>query len=135
MKDENVQLRNDNEAGFGAIESLVSIVLMSIIAVAIIMNLVVALRTAKITEVNHAASTLAVSKMEELASIDTLNLDDSYDAVENNVAWGDFNFTFTRTTSITVNADNTRSVDVTVSSNSTNVPSTVSFSTTFALWE
>ena len=127
--------RHDAEGGFALLEALVSIGLISIFSVAVVGNLLVALRTAKITEANHAASSLASSKMEELASTDPSNLDAADSGTENDVTWGDWGFTFTRTTTVTVNADSSRSATVNVSSNSSVVPTNVTFETTFVLWE
>ncbi|MCB0320753.1 MAG: hypothetical protein KDD60_07475, partial [Bdellovibrionales bacterium] len=96
------------EEGITLVEVLVSIVLIVIMAIAGISNLVVALRTSKLTEVNHAATSLAISKVEQLASIDVLDLDAGDGGTENSVTWSDFTFTFTRVTTVTVNADNSR---------------------------
>jgi len=126
---------HSGQSGITVIEAVVSIVVLSIVAVAITSNLFVALRTAKTTEVNHAVSTLASSKMEELSAISAIDLNPSFSGVEANVTWPDLNFTFTRTTVVTINSDQSRSATVTVSSNHPSLKSTVSFKTNFALWE
>lgn len=126
-------LRRDE--GVTLMEVLVAITLVAIMAAAGISNLMVALRTAKHTEVNYAANTLAISKVEELAAVDVSALDSSYNGTESSVSWNDLNITFTRVTTVTVNADSSRTLSVDVSSNSDSVPTSVNFTTTFALWE
>jgi len=130
-----ILLQRNGESGFSLIEIMMSILILAVISLAVSSNLIAALRTAKFTQVNHAASSLAISKVEELAAIDTLNLDASYNATETSVAWPDFNINFTRTVVVTVNADESRTIDVTVVSNADKVPTTVEFTTTFAMWE
>lgn len=116
-------------------EVLVAIVLLAIMAAAGISNLIVALKTAKYTEVNFAANSLAISKVEEISAIDVGSLDASYNEVESEVIWSDLALTFTRTTTIQINGDDSRTVDVSVVSNSPDVVTNVNFSTTLALWE
>jgi|GEM_PF-2595180 len=123
------------ESGLSLMEILVAIVLLGIMASAGISNLIVALRTAKYTEVNFAANSLAISKVEEISAIDVSALNASYNETEPDVPWSDLNLTFTRTTTISVNDDDSRTIDVSVVSNSPDVTTDVSFSTTLALWE
>lgn len=124
-----------NEAAFALMEVLVSIVLASLAATGIAYSLGTALKVEKLTEVHLAASTLAASKIEQLSSIDPMDLDASDNSVENPVTSPGLNISFTRTSTITVNGDDSRTLNVVVSSNSDIVPSTVDFETTFALWE
>ncbi len=123
------------ECGITLMEVLVAIVLLAIMAAAGISNLIVALKTAKYTEVNFAANSLAISKVEEISAIDVGNLNSSYNEVEPDVTWPDLALTFTRTTTIHMNGDDSRTVDVSVMSNSPDVATNVTFSTTLALWE
>ena len=133
----NRRLRHQEmaESGITLMEVLVAIVLLAIMAAAGISNLIVALKTAKYTEVNFAANSLAISKVEEISAIDVGSLDASYNEVESEVVWSDLSLTFTRTTTIEVNGDDSRTVDVSVVSNSPDVATNVNFSTTLALWE
>jgi len=73
--------------------------------------------------------------MEELAALNVTSITNALNDTETAVVWADFQTTFTRTTTVVVNADNSRSVTVEVSSNSLKIPTTVDFSTTFANWE
>lgn len=129
------RIESQRESGFALVEVLVSILVMAIISLGVAKNLIGALSTAKFTEVNHAASSLAISKMEELASIDVSLLDTSYNGTESAVVWPGLSISFTRDTTVTVNADDSRRVDVVVTSNSNKVPTSVEFATTFASWE
>ena len=110
-------------------------IILSIVGLSVTMNTMGSLQYAKFTEANHVASSLAISKMEELAAIDAADLDSSDNLTESSVSWPGFNFTFTRTTTITINSDSSRTVDIVVASNDAPLPTTVNFSTTFALWE
>lgn len=130
-----IALLSGSQEGFSLIEVLVSMLLIVIMGLAVASNTAGALRVAKYTELNHAASSLAISKVEELAAIDAVDLNSSFDQIEEDVEWPELNITFTRTTTITVNADGSRRVDVNVTSNASTMPTSVDFATTFALWE
>lgn len=123
------------ECGITLMEVLVAIIVLAIMAAAGISNLIIALKTAKYTEVNFAANSLAISKVEEIAAIDVGNLNSNYNEVEPAVTWPDLALTFTRTTTININGDDSRTVDVSVMSNSPAVATNVTFSTTLAVWE
>jgi hypothetical protein len=99
------------------------------------MNTIVSLRANKIVEVGNALHNLAIQRIEEYAGVDAANLSDADDQTENNLTYGNMDLTFTRVTNVTIDADNTRKVDVTVTCNSTIFNSSVSYSSTFALWE
>ncbi|MCB0360286.1 MAG: type II secretion system protein, partial [Bdellovibrionales bacterium] len=101
------------ERGTTLIEVLVSLLIIAIMSLGVMKNSVVAMRASKLTELNHAASSLAISKIEELAAIDTQNLDATFSATETDVAWGGVETTFTRVTSVVVNANDSRDVSVT----------------------
>lgn len=124
-----------NAAGFGLFEILVSIFLIMVVSMGIASNTIGALHIAKKTEINFLASNLALSKIEDLAAYDVAELDSSFNAVESEVTTEGTALTFTRTTVVSINADSSRTIDVTVSSNSTVIPTAVDFSTTFSLWE
>lgn len=122
--------------GVTLIEILASLVLFGLLSMAIAGNLMVSIRTSKLTEINHAASSLATSKIEELASISVSNLDASYSGTELNVSWPGLGSTFSRVTTVAVNADDSRDVSVTVNSNLQGyTTSSVTLATRFALWE
>ncbi len=116
-------------------EVMVGMSIAAILSLAIANNTITSLRTAHRTEAHHAASRLASDKLEELAAIDSIVLDDTYDLTENSVSYPGINATFTRVTDVTINADDTRSISVTVTSNNALLSAEVEFETTFALWE
>lgn len=123
------------EQGFSLLEVMVSIGLFAVMASAISGSLTTAMRVAKLTEIHFVASSLAAGKIEELSSVDPLDLDSSDNQTESAVVVDGYNMSFTRTTAITINADNSRTITVNVSSNNPGLPNNVNFSTTFALWE
>lgn len=118
------------------VEALVTMVLIGIACLGFVLSQSTAIRIAKMTEAHYAASSLAASKVEMLASIDSSELDSTYNETAALVTWpGLNNVVFTRTTTITVHADNSKTINVTVDSSNTNIPAHVNFVTTFATWE
>lgn len=124
-----------SESGLSMIEILVSLALGAIFSVAISMSTATSLRISTHTEAHHAASRLASDKLEQIASIDSLDIDATLNQTEAAVTYPGLGITFTRTTTVTTNADNSRTISVDVTSNSSAIPVNVDFSTTFALWE
>ena len=126
-----------NEAGIGILEVLLSIVVLSLIAVALgSSTMTTALHTYKLTQARTAASNLCMDKVEMLASINPQSMDNtSHDATESSVtATGFSNTTFTRTTDVVVNADDSRTVTVNVTSNNSSWPASTEFVSTFTRW-
>ena len=138
MTDTNCNIdcsHRSKEAGTGLLEILFALVLVGIVSMAITRSMLLSHSTVKLVEVNYAASNLALSKVEELSAYDVADLDSSFSGTETGVAYAGLGITFTRVTTVTVNADDTRDIQVTVSSESPVVPTTAEFSTTFAVWE
>jgi type II secretion system protein I len=127
-------IRN-KQKGFSLVEVLVSMAILAIMSLAVMKNSTGALRFSKFIESNHVASTLAISKMEEFAAINAVNLTSSLNETEDEVEWPGHNITFTRTSTIVVNSDNSRTVNIVVTSNHGILPTSVTFANTFALWE
>jgi prepilin-type N-terminal cleavage/methylation domain-containing protein len=126
------------EEGLGLIEVLVALVIVSVASLAITTNIIGALRGSNLTELHYAASNLALSKIEQLASVNVSDLDSSYNATETALTDPSINVTFTRTTTVVVNSDKSRTVSVTVKNNASTgsfFKTTTKYSTTFALWE
>lgn len=123
------------EQGFSIIEALVSILLISIMSAGIFASTRTSLRTTKLVEYNHIATSLATSKMEEIASKNVSFVTTADGGVETAVPWPGLNETFRRETTITVNADDSRTVTVVVNSNSDTLPTEVEFTNEFAHWE
>lgn len=124
-----------NEEGMTVLSVLVAVVILAIIGLSLARNTIASLQIMKVTEVNNAASNLAVSRIEELAGRDASDIDASLNANETNITYAGLGITFNRTTTITVNADDTRDIEVRVVSNSSAVPSDVSFTTSLSVWE
>ena len=127
--------KRSKEAGLSLMEILVSLALGTIFSVAISTSTATSLRISTHTEAHHAASRLASDKLEQIAAIDSLDIDNTLDATESGVTYPGLGITFTRTTAVTTNADSSRTINVSVVSDSTAIPASVDFSTTFALWE
>jgi prepilin-type N-terminal cleavage/methylation domain-containing protein len=133
--DKETKAKIQGHQGFALMEVLVSLTLASVAAISVSLSLATSLRVAKLTEVHFAASTLASGKMEELAALDPLDLDPSDNSTETSVTFPELSLTFTRQVTVTVNSDDSRTINVQVSSNSSAIPTVVAFETTFALWE
>ena len=116
-------------------EVIIAMVLITIVGVSMSFGVVTSLVAMKKVEMNNAASGLAISKIEELAAVEVSHLDSTYSEAESAVLVDGIDISFTRVTNVQVNADNSRTVAVTVSSNSTTVPTEVAMSSRFALWE
>lgn len=123
------------EAGFGLMEILVAMVLLSLVALGMTLNLSTSLRIGKITEAHFAASVLASGHLEELSAIDAADLDSSYNEVDTVVTFPNLSMDFLRDTTVVINPDDSRTVTVTVDSAHDGLPTSVTFSTTLALWE
>ena len=116
------------------LEIIAAMALFGLVALGITSNTMYALQINKMTEVSNTIQNLAMSKIEEFAGVNAATLDDGNDATETNVAVPGSKLTYTRITNITVNADNTRTVEVTVSCNNPRYKSTKTYRATFAVW-
>lgn len=125
----------DGEAGMTILSVLVAVVILAVVSLALSRNTMASLRIMRLTEINNAASNLAVSKIEELAARDASDIDSSLSEAETSVNYPGMNVTFSRTTTVVVNADNTRTINVEVRSNHEGLPTSVSFSTGLSVWE
>lgn len=137
-KEENIEMTlaaKTKEDGFSIIEVIVSILIIAVMSLGILSNILMALRSDKLIEVNQAAYNLALSKVEQLAAIKPSQLDASDNQSETGVTVSGMNVTFARTTQVTVNADNSRTIQVDVSSERAKIDTSVSYTTTFAVWE
>ena len=124
-----------SEEGFTILSVLVAVVLVAIISLALSRNTMASMKIMRLTEINNFASNLAVSKIEEIASRASSEIDSSLDEVESNVSFPNTDITFRRTTTVTVNGDDTRTITVDVASNSSVIPTSVTFSTGLSVWE
>lgn len=127
----------EEEKGLGILEVIFSIVIISLVMASMTKNMMIAMKIFKQRDVSEAAFDLAVDRVEHLSVQNAVELSDSNDEVESNLTSATLssNMKFTRTTNITVNADNSRTVDVTVTSNSSKYPVTKNYSIVMAVWE
>lgn len=126
-----------SEHAFGLVELLFSIGLIAIIALGVGANIVTTFRSHKSVLVSEALGDLAVERIERYSSINPLEMDNSsHDDNENNLKVPYIStIEFTRVTDITVNADSSRSVSVTVTCNHPSYTNkTLTLETTFIRW-
>ena len=135
LKENDNTCQFNSESGLGLIEIIASISILTIVGFGISMSLVTGIRVHKHTQINYAARSLAVSRLEEYAAIETTELDDNYDDSETGITTAGTTITFARVTNVTVNSDDSRTVEVTVSSENHLIDTSVNFVTTFAVWE
>lgn len=124
-----------SQRGFGLIEVLVAFLLFSIISLSATKSAIYSIRYQKNAEVGNIARNLAVTKAEQLAGISLDELDSTYGGTESELTTEGSDILFTRVTTVTVNADGSRSIDITVSSDHSALLNPVSYSTRFAPWE
>lgn len=122
-------------SGVALIEVLVSIVLIGIVAIAILYSVSTAMTVAKLTEVHYAASSIASSRIEELSAVNLADLDSSYNESDTDVVWPGLDIVFRRNVQVTVNGDNSRTINVRVASAHASLPANVRFVTHFAPWQ
>lgn len=120
--------------GFTIVELLVSLLLMGILAAAIARGTTVSLSLSKQTRVSQLMHNLAVGRLEEISGTKASFLT-AGTGVEAEVSAPGAEFTFTRTTAITIENDNTRAVTVTVASNGAVKPQPVVYKATLPVWE
>lgn len=128
-------MRLNNEKGFGIIEMLVGILLAAIMGAAVASNLTNALKSGIAFDVNYAANSLANSKLELLAATGAASLDSTDNTSETGLTYPNIDTTFSRTTTITVNSDSSRTAVVTVTATNNAVPTSVTQTSTFAIWQ
>ena len=122
------------DKGFSLLEVMVSICYIALMGFTILTASVTSVKFQKLSEIGNAAMNMAMSKAEELSGVALTSLDDSYDETESDISTDDHNILFQRVTNITVNADGSRTVEITVSSSSKYLPNPIVYNTTFALW-
>ncbi|MCO6430874.1 MAG: hypothetical protein J5J00_08430 [Deltaproteobacteria bacterium] len=127
--------RKGSACGLSIIEVLVAMVLLGLVGLATAGSTISGLQANKRTEVTNFLHNIAISKIEEFAGMDVAQIDDGDDATETSVTTAGTNLTFTRVTEVTVKADQSRDVMVTVSCNDPRFTSTASYSSTFVLFE
>lgn len=129
------KMKHGKQRGFGLIEVLVAFLLFSIISLSATRSAIYSIRFQKNAEVGNIARNLAVTKAEQLAGISLDELDNTYGGTESDLTTEGSEMTFIRVTTVTVNGDGSRSIEITVSSDNPALLNPVSYSTRFAPWE
>ena len=127
--------RRMTQAGITMVEVLVALLLFCIIGLGLTKSAVAAINYQKRTEIANLAKNLAVSKAEELSGVKLDELTSAYNHTETDISIATHEIKFNRTTAITVNADGSRTITISVTSSTPLLPNPVSFSTRFAPWE
>ena len=130
-----LSVRTLSEGGISLIEVLVALLLIGLISLGIAANAIGSFHILKKTEENYAASNLALSKIEQLSAIPVNELSADDNSVEDSVTVSGMNTIFKRTTTVAVNADSSRTITVKVESLSAKLPTAVTFTTTFSMWQ
>ena len=123
------------QQGIALMEVLVALFVFSIVGLGLAQSTIVGLRAHMRAEVGNFARNLAVSKAEELSGVKISDLDETYDETESDLTVSGSKVKFTRVTNVIVNSDNSRTIEITVSSSSIFLPVPIFYKTRFAPWE
>ena len=126
---------NLSEDGFTVVELMLGILIISIMGLATMSSIVGSYRIAARLELNYSAHFLAIAKAEELSSIKVDNLDASDSSSETGLLAPGYNLTFSRVTTITVNADETRDIAIQVSNEEGPYTVQITYNTTLSSWQ
>ncbi len=121
--------------GSSLIEVMVAMAILAIVGLGVAQSAIYGIKYQKSAEIGNVARNLAISKAERLSAIPLNTLDNSYDSIESNLTAPGHTIIFRRTTDITVNADGSRSIDITVSTTNPVLLNVATYSTRFAPWE
>ena len=135
-KEKELNEKRLGEKGLGMVEVLFSILLVGLAAAGIASHTLTALKISSRLELNHAAHSLALSKAEQISSLNTSSISSADNSVENGLTSGGFNrITFRREVTINTNSDGSRTIEIEVRTE--NAPETVSstYTTALAPWE
>ena len=121
-----------NEHGAALLDVLIALVLISLISAGLTLNSITASQALLKLQRKIYSQQLAQSKLEEFAMIDPSLLDDSYDDLELGVQAEGIDFV--RQVDVTVNADGSRSVEVSVAPASTSPNGGVTLTNRFVEW-
>jgi len=120
------------EKGFSLVETLVALTILATVGLSLSYSMITAIRASRRAERNSVASQLAFRKMEELAQVNPNNLSNANDLRESALTVN--GIAYTRVTDVTVNADGSRTVDITVSPKNDRYGSPVTYRSSFFLW-
>ncbi len=129
--------QSKGERGVSLMEVMVIMSVFAVVSLAIANSTMTGLRAYKFVSVKAAADTLAQSKMEQWAALNPSEVDATDNQTEASVTSPSVsNITFTRQSTIVVNADESRTITVTVVGNASGLPSRInaSVTSTYSLW-
>lgn len=119
------------EEGFSLIDVLVAVCLLAIMGISLAYSNVNTIQTVSRTERNAIALRLATEKLEQMSAIDPINISDINDSTES-ITW--LGSPYTRVTDVTVNADGSRTILVTVTGGNTILGGSAEVEGTFQIW-
>lgn len=119
------------EAGLFLIESLVVVLLFGVLGLILAHSNILSSKIRNRSSTNALAMQLATERMEALGAIDPATLDASDNVTDSVSREGK---TFTRQVQITVNADASRSIAVSIRNTVSSLGGTASLANRFALW-
>ena len=131
-------LNSKNEIGFGLMETMVAIFIISIVGLGLTKTILSSMHNAKKFQVREAAESLVRSQLEiySMKNPNALLHDTDYDLTETDLTYPSLSetYTFDRTTDITLGTSNTIDVEVTATCNHPLFPVTYSGTASFAQW-
>ena len=122
----------NKQAGFSLLEVLTGISILLVMSLGVAQSSIMSLSTYKRTVRHSLAQQLAIEKLEEFAHKNPTTYDASDSATENNLI--ESYVKFDRTTTITVGADGSRTVLVTVVAAKSDLGGYASYQSNFPLW-
>lgn len=130
-KIDTYQTLTSNQQGFSLIEAIISLFLVSTMALSICNSSLTSLKVLSRSEYNNYATQLAMRKMEEWSAKNPTSYSGGT-TTENDVIIDKVKFD--RVSIVAVNADSSRTVTVTVTAQRAGFSGLASFSNTYALW-
>ncbi|NMC64511.1 MAG: prepilin-type N-terminal cleavage/methylation domain-containing protein [SAR324 cluster bacterium] len=118
--------------GFSLIEVMATILILAVTGLAIARSTIVSYRIMHRNERNAIALQLALQAMEEYATLSPVTLSASNDRSEPLVIYN--NMKFARTSTVTVNGDNSRTVSIVVTPVDSELGGAATLTNTFPLW-
>lgn len=120
-----------SESGFLIAELMLVLILLGIFGLSLLRANLMSVSSHGAAEMEALASEIGAEAMEEYAGIDPINLDDADDRSDT-VERG--THVFNRVVNVTVNADSSRTIVVTIASQNPRYTTSVTFQNRFAKW-
>ncbi|MDC0357302.1 prepilin-type N-terminal cleavage/methylation domain-containing protein [Oligoflexia bacterium] len=123
--------KSSAEHGLSLIEVLVGLSILSIVGLGLVQSSIVSLNMRHKTENDAMAAQIALEKLEGFAAVDPADYSDGESWTESVTR---SNRNFTRESSVTVNADESRTFTVSITSDNFAMGGNVSMSNTYSPW-